>query len=72
MASYPGKGASFAPKPFLSDSTVARIAGNLLSGMSRDLWTEDNAKAVEWAVEARAIVAEVRRTSLRATNEWRA
>lgn len=44
------------------DSTVARMAGNILSGE----WpkTVENAEqAVEWAVElARAIVAEVQRT----------
>lgn len=44
------------------DSTVARIAGNILSGN----WPQSiltNEDAVEWAVQmARAIVAEVERT----------
>jgi len=49
------------------DSTVARIAGNILSG--RDRWahqrdtSDRDADAVQWAVGmARAIVAEVERT----------
>jgi hypothetical protein len=51
------------------DSTVARIAGNLLSGISPD-YSLDRLEKIEqqrvtaqWAVEmARAIVAEVERT----------
>ena len=46
------------------DSTVARIAGNLLSGMDHTLSHEQDLKAAQWAVEmARAIVAEVKRTA---------
>lgn len=48
------------------DSTVARIAGNILSGMSAGLWNEPSeadARAVQWAVlMARNIVAETKRT----------
>lgn len=44
------------------DSTVARIAGNILSGMTRIDPPDDN-RAVKWAVAvARAIVAETIRT----------
>lgn len=46
------------------DSTVARIAGNLLSGVWDRSSTDDEQEViVEWAVSmARAIVAEVERT----------
>jgi hypothetical protein len=51
------------------DSTVARIAGNLLSGMTRissdpdGLLNDTEKRAARWAVSmARAIVAEVKRT----------
>lgn len=45
------------------DSTVARIAGNLLSGDSMD-WIDENVREfrVVAAATARAIVAEVERT----------
>ena len=49
------------------DSTVARIAGNLLSGMGRPTWdgelTDNDEENARWAVGmARAIVAETKRT----------
>lgn len=50
------------------DSTVARIAGNLLSGVMANTngsaqWDEVSSGAIEAAVQAaRAIVAEVQRT----------
>lgn len=51
------------------DSTVARIAGNLLSGMTRisndpdGLLGDPEKRAARWAVNvARAIVAETKRT----------
>ena len=44
------------------DSTVARIAGNILSGMTRCDEADDQ-RAAAWAVRvARTIVAEVQRT----------
>lgn len=43
------------------DSTVARIAGNLLSGSGRGDWTMD--EAARWAVAlAREIIAQTVRT----------
>lgn len=54
----------------ISESTVARIAGNLLSG--RDVGphgkpSHSDYQAIAWAVEmARAIAAEVKRTSVQA------
>jgi hypothetical protein len=52
------------------DSTVARIAGNLLSGAAAD-WLPDNTRG--WTVRqavatARAIVAETKRTEPEPTN----
>lgn len=45
------------------DSTVARIAGNILSGRSREHSSDADRLAVQWAVSmARAIVAETERT----------
>lgn len=48
------------------DSTVARIAGNILSGMARDFYdtsSGDEARIAKWAVAAaRAIVEETQRT----------
>lgn len=54
------------------DSTIARIAGNLLSGRKPGFagdqtLFEDDVQAIEWAVKvARTIVAEVERTELKA------
>jgi fatty acid/phospholipid biosynthesis enzyme len=50
------------------DSTVARIAGNILSGLAGEMVRAEgelNHKAVVWAVTvARAIIAEVKRTEV--------
>jgi hypothetical protein len=46
------------------DSTVARIAGNILSGMVDRILPDDRPKAVSLSVQlAREIVAEVRATA---------
>jgi hypothetical protein len=51
------------------DSTVARIAGNILSGYRGGPTDEEDA-LVGWAVEiARAIVAETKRTEPEPSNE---
>lgn len=45
------------------DSTVARIAGNLLSGMGPCINQEYEDESTQWAVaKARAIIAETKRT----------
>jgi hypothetical protein len=42
------------------DSTVARIAGNILSGLAPNIGRGDEQRTVEWAVRlARLVVAEV-------------
>jgi fatty acid/phospholipid biosynthesis enzyme len=50
------------------DSTVARMAGNILSGLAGEMVRAEgelNHKAVVWAVTvARAIIAEVKRTEV--------
>jgi hypothetical protein len=46
------------------DSTVARIAGNILSGFQPD-GLHDEGRKIRWAVSvARAIIAEVKRTEV--------
>jgi hypothetical protein len=48
----------------ISASTIARIAGNLLSGRTPSLSMSSDKKAVKWAVQmAREIAAEVERTT---------
>ena len=49
------------------DSTVARIAGNIIGGTSAHIQKGAEAAAVKWAVKlARAIVAETKRTEPKA------
>lgn len=45
------------------DSTVARIAGNILSGLVSDTWHEDDERLIIRAVKAaRGIIEETKRT----------